>query len=637
MVVFGWFRGGSLISGGEEGFSVFNNRSVFSQTSLWQETGSGYLMPAYATRLMPVLFVFALQSVNLSLAGIQVIFYFTLIYSGLIGFYFLTLEIFKDSKKVKLISFFSTLFYFFNLYSQSQIFGRFIYSAIALWSLAPIFLYCFIMWMETARFRWLIYLTLVSTIYSLAFSQPAHVLALLSPTFLWTFIKVLRSPKKRMYITILFLVGISLWVVFSLWWIYPYFKLGTLAFGQKLSADFNLESLVSVSQYFPTKELILLRQSFLFGPASGTFEFYSSSWVYLVSVIGFIFVLLGITKLRKFANGSFILLTFLVGWFVSKGSNPPLGKAFFEFLFSNFSFTQSLRNSYEKFGLVFLIPYSLLLGIGYSLTLSKFKSSIKIFFFLPFILLFCVFLVLPIWNGDVFTKSLHVDIPSYYEGTNAYLNERQDDGRILHLPMLGGDTVGYSWGYRGVEPAEFLFDRSSVSKILRAKYFDEKYLTLYKDFTNNRDYSEQLEEMNIKYLILHHDLDPEASGATPSAEVAKHLEENSNIRQLKIFGNLTVYEFTANKDTGLFFAKGEIAKEMDYEKLNPTHYKVLIRDSMNPFSLIFKSTFSELWEAKINGEKINDHFLVYDYANGWRINKTGDYTVDVIFKVWPWD
>lgn len=641
-VLINWFGDGLLMGGGEEGFSIFNHRSVFSQIDLWQEVGTGYLMPAYITRLAPIIFVSILRFVKLPIITTQAIFYFVMIYSGLIGFYIFSNEVFKNSKRVKFISFFSSTFYFFNLYSQSQVFGRFLYSSIALWSLTPIFLFCFIKWMETLKLKWLVCLVFVSNIYSLAFSQPAHVLALWAPLFIWVFVKIIEVKKNRSSVIRTFLVAFISWIVFSLWWIYPYFKLGTLAFGQKLSISSNLSSLQGVSQYFPTKEIILLRQSFLFGPSSNIYEFYSSNLIYFISIVVFILFVVGIVKLEKNKNRLFILVTLFVGWFVSKGSNPPLGKVFFEFLFSNFGFTQSLRNSYEKFGLVFLIAYALLYGVGLSFVTSKFKNLFsRMFFVFVIISVSCVVLVWPMWNGNLFTKSLHVKIPIYYEQANVYLNTIKNDGRILHLPIIGGDTVGYKWGYRGVDPAEFLFDKPSVSKILRDKYFDDKYLALYSNFTGKKDYSKQLGEMNVRYLVLHEDLVPEVSGASSSAEVKETLSQNSKIRELKNFGELTVYEYVDKTLPSSLFKTEEDALSpttVNYRKSDAVSYEVNIKNATSaPFKLIFKETYNDLWEARINGEKINDHFVAYDYANGWKIQKEGDYLIKIVFKVWPWD
>lgn len=71
-----------------------------------------------------------------------------------------------------------------------------------------------------------------------------------------------------------------------------------------------------------------------------------------------------------------------------------------------------------------------------------------------------------------------------------------------------------------------------------------------------------------------------------------------------------------------------------YIKNSPTHYKINIKNPEGPFVLIFSSVFSPGWElAYVDGSKINNHFLVNSYANGWLIDMEGDYTLDLSFSL----
>jgi hypothetical protein len=87
----------------------------------------------------------------------------------------------------------------------------------------------------------------------------------------------------------------------------------------------------------------------------------------------------------------------------------------------------------------------------------------------------------------------------------------------------------------------------------------------------------------------------------------------------------------------MFEILGNNNASFSYQKLKSSRYQVKVSQAETPFTLVFKSTFNNLWEARINGEKISDHFLIYDYANAWKLNRKGDYTIDVVFKVWPWE
>ncbi len=205
------------------------------------------------------------------------------------------------------------------------------------------------------------------------------------------------------------------------------------------------------------------------------------------------------------------------------------------------------------------------------------------------------------------------------------------------LPIIPGDSVNYKWGYRGVEPSEFLFDRDSVSKTLRAKYFDEKYMDLYTKFIDGGDYNQDLSEMNIKYLVLNNDLIPEASGASSSAQVRAVINHNSKIKLSKTIGALDIYEYKPNTDSSLFAVSGTSLTSVSYKKISSTHYSIGIKSANEPYEFIFKETFNPLWLARVNGVILDKHFLKYSYANAWEINKKGDYNIDVVFKVWPWE
>jgi hypothetical protein len=143
--------------------------------------------------------------------------------------------------------------------------------------------------------------------------------------------------------------------------------------------------------------------------------------------------------------------------------------------------------------------------------------------------------------------------------------------------------------------------------------------------------------MNIRFLVLHEDVISEQTGASTSAQVRNILTKNKNITILEKFGELTIYEYNKKQDSRLLTIEGEDAPKINYQKLSPQKYQVSIEKASKPFNLIFKETFNPLWELKIDGQEAGKHFIVYNYANAWKIPKKGDYTLEIVFKVWPWD
>jgi len=66
--------------------------------------------------------------------------------------------------------------------------------------------------------------------------------------------------------------------------------------------------------------------------------------------------------------------------------------------------------------------------------------------------------------------------------------------------------------------------------------------------------------------------------------------------------------------------------ELTYTKISPTQYVIHIKNSQNPFSLVYSSTFNTGWEIIYpDGTKAKKHFLANSFANGWLIERVGEY------------
>jgi len=630
-----WFRGGNFLGSGEEGLSLYYpERTARLYRYAWFETGLGFSIPVYLPRIT----FFGLATFLNNIFPVWLVqagsFWF-LIFIDVLGMYLLT-KMLTRSEKIALVS---LIFYFLNLYSQSQVWERFLYAGMFAWAYLPLFLFLWIRWLREKKIVWLAILLLTLLFFSNIFGMPADAFTFWVPVGILTIFELFR--KKRNFQGILDLGFYSLivpvlWMLTNIWWIYPYFKLGRASFSEISSWQANFDSLRGVSQYFPTDQIFLLRQSFLFGKDSLFYNFYSQPLVIGVSILILLIVVFGILTSRKEKYWLYLVTLLFIGWFISKGSNPPFGHQFYHWLFSTFPLTSVLRNPYEKLGIILLLPYSIFFALGVGWIYKRLKPKIREIVVGIVLVLSCGVLVWPMWTGDLY-KSARVRVPDYYEQANQFLNQDKTDGRVLMLPIIPGDGVRYFWGYQGVEPSEFLFDKPSISKILRTKYADEKYMRLYDAFVNDKSYNQLLDEMNIKYLVLHNDLDTEISGASSSTQTKIILDKNPEISLIERIGELEIYEFKGNKDGSLFEVRGEDPPVLSYEKLSPARYRVQIGNARPRFDLIFKSTFNELWETKIDGKKLDEHFLVYDYANAWRIDRIGDYNIDIVFKVWPWE
>ena len=69
---------------------------------------------------------------------------------------------------------------------------------------------------------------------------------------------------------------------------------------------------------------------------------------------------------------------------------------------------------------------------------------------------------------------------------------------------------------------------------------------------------------------------------------------------------------------------------LQVQKINPTHYKVDVKNANAPFFLVFHELYHPDWEGKI-GDKPQVHFRGNIYGNVWYITKNGNYTVELQF------
>ena len=618
-----WFRDNKLLASGEEGIPFSDPAKMVSlYSNPWYNTGTGYPIPIVVPR---VTFYGLASLVNLVFPNwaTQKLIFGLLIFVGTFSTYLLVnLMVKKD-----FVSTFAALFYMFNLYTMSQVWNRFLYVGMTAWAYLPLFLLLWIKYLEEKKWFWLSSLALSTVVFSNAFGHPAFLFTLWTPVVLYFFTRLVKNRFRPRRDVLNFLKGAILIFIVNAWWLYPYIKLGNSTFSDISNWKANFDSLLGVSKYFPTKAILILNQTFLFGKNFWWFGFYTNPWTTGLSILILAIVITGWVKSYKHKAWVFLTSLAVVGWFISKGSNPPFGKAFFGWLFSTIPSSAVLRNPYEKFGIVWLLPYSVFFALG----LPKIKNKLLRIFIL---FLACGVLVWPIWTGRIM-KNKRVSIPDYYQEANSWLNQEAYDARLFHVPATVGDGMTYSWNYNGVEPSEFLFDKASVSKILRTKYFDAKYQSLLVSFNENTDFQRIFREMNIGYIILHKDIDASVPwGDYKKPEVV--LKSARNIMLAARFGDLDIYKFDGLGQNSLF-ETSEGSLVIRYTKINPRHYKVFIKGATKPFSLNFKTTFNDSWKASINNLELKEHTLVYDYANGWRIDKEGDYTIDIVFKVWPWE
>lgn len=90
-------------------------------------------------------------------------------------------------------------------------------------------------------------------------------------------------------------------------------------------------------------------------------------------------------------------------------------------------------------------------------------------------------------------------------------------------------------------------------------------------------------------------------------------------------------------------SKQQVVPQLTFDKISPARYKVQVTDAKNPFFLVLSTSFDPRWNAylvntqpksimeslsdSVNGDVVSsaNHFVANGYANGWYIEKEGNY------------
>lgn len=638
-----WFKDHKILATGEEGIVFYNPfRVVEIYKYPWVEMGTGLTMPVYISRI-PILWIAAIVS---SMTGLpwfsQAIVYFIFLAIGVVSMYLLAKELSSDDIDSSTIALFTSLFYLLNPYSLYQIWQRFLLTGMAGWALTPALLYLSIKYFKTSSLRFLLAINGISLLLSIAFGAPSWIVTCWTPVFVFVLF-------NRRFLFKLMVIIVS-WLACNFWWIVPYISLTGSSFGAQSSVQSNFGTVVSLSKFFTLPNLILLKDSSII----------QSDIQKITSVLFLIVALIGTIHHRHKKNWKYLILILALGLFVSKGTNPPIGHFLYEKAFSVLPFTSVFRNPFEKFGLIILLAYSIFYGIGAS-KLREIKRGL---------VLIAVVALIPaqaMLDGSIFLNFLKIKVPDYYRDANEYLNS-VGSGRIIQFPYSPGEGIRYTWGFRGAESSDFIFNRPSISRLLRADFFDEYFSNLGKH-QENPNFPKLLANMSVHDIVYRSDMDAQFVADNKLNITPIRNRGWSFISTSRSFGNLEIISLdekiklnrihVANKVltastsseimekilsndfdiqttvvTGGYLDRLPSAfdnklPEISYSTKSPMKYNVNIVDAASPFILVLNNSYNKLWVLRISDQEQLLPFPVNGYANGWLLNKLGSYRVNI--------
>lgn len=596
ILVGSWYKVGLIIGGAEETLSFYDlkkTRQLYEYT--WEEVNYGGPQTATMTRYPYFVFLEHLNRLGIYAELLQIITFFILIFSSGFFVYVFAKEAIINKPIYCLLA---ALFYILNPFVFFNIWNRFLVAMFFFEPLLPASLYFLFKVFKTNNILYLIIFVLSSFILSSAFSLPSNVITLWVVLFLLLIAKLIenrRAFKSLLNPIVWFLVFFVSWILVNLWWLIPLNYQATLVYSPIFGTNENLAVLRSISNQFPFLSTIILG--------------YKNMFSMFQTIIGFIMLLIiwfGFKEIKSKDIRNFLLILILLSYFVLNGSNFPTGKIF-EFFFEKISQLQLFRNPYEKFGIVLVLAYSILfpLGIKY---LSKFSRTLAIFLtVLIFSLLFT-----PLWIGKVFgdeNTNFYVKIPDDYIQINKLLNQDKDEFRILHLPLLAKDSSAYNWPnkYFGLSPNFQLFDKPSLEGPTQVRKDPDNYWKIAREGFYNGKINQLLKYANIKYLLLHKDIDTDYSQSEDTQTTQFYLQNGiipNSTFTMNICSNLSDLRYFPGESKFFEICKID-SSNSDWSTINFLHFEINsntsgriridVVDSFNQ-RLVFEGKIEDMYE-----------------------------------------
>lgn len=606
IIIFSWFRFGFLYGGGDVGLTTYDPKIIGKMVSKiwWEETAPGFPRPQGLASFPAEFGLSVLQNFGFGPVAIQAALFAFILFAMGLGMYLLAMETGGNKK----IAYLAAVFYLVNPYMMVQIWHRFIHSTFFLAAGLPFLLLFWKRWMEQGRLINLILFLLINFIFSFMFSTLAYAVTiwvLLGYFVLFEAFIPFKGTKTLAKISAKFLLGIFFWLLTNLWWVMPVLLVSPSLLSAQHSILGSVMTLEAISrQAIIPYSITGLNSFYLFYNAEFGRIFQNPIFL-AIPMLSLGIVLIGIFTTVKQRFFIFFSGLFIVAVFFAKGIAMPYGAPFL-LGFTKLFIIGVLRNPFEKMGILIPFSASILFAAGF-LSIWNFFTRRK----LPAgkgILVFFLIAVIgiyhwPFWFGKLFgtvNKPSFVEIPGYLAPANELITNLKKEGNILHVPVVTGEGYTYKWefGYNGVDATtDFFTSNPSISTGFNLFHIDNALdaLALMTDISAEDEgkFKSLLRVFNVKFLVLHHDLDWLATGTKSPADVARIMKRLSFVTKMGTFGPLEVYEI----EDGQYLPKLYTTSSADYVT------------GLNAESPLFKSPM--VWYARADTDKL----LISDNLN----------------------
>ncbi len=357
-------------------------------------------------------------------------------------------------------------------------------------------------------------------------------------------------------------------------------------------------------------------------------------WLFLL------FLLLFIKKLSlKFTLYSLPIIIMLL---FSIGGISPLGIIFnLLWKFSFFHFFRSFSN------VLIILWYYLLFFI---LVVIKEKNLLKNEIFKYTLIFIIIFPILPlIFTSNISAYGGSTIIPNEYIVFQKYINDNVNDFKILQLPFSNYDY--YIWDTSGKDKYFFqaFYNKGLIYSPIDTTFNNKTFIGNIYIKIYNGDNLDFLKYYNIKYIIYRKDLD------YSERNYYKSLKYINTTYTKNIINNTNFEVYEINNIYLIIYSN-----DLKFEKINPTKYKIYIKDFSKIQNLSFLESYNKDWKLYLiknptsswckpiefyndmnttecehnqkffEGNELSylyekpifdeSHQIIFDYANGWTID-----------------
>lgn len=557
-VMYSWFHFGLMYGGGDVGLPTYNPQRVLQiiLNPWWTETAPGFPRAQNLAATPAYVFFAFLQQLGLPDFMIQAVIFGILLFLMGFGMYLMARDIMKSENKRMAIL--AGLFYMVNPYMMVLVWHRFTNTTFFFAASLPLILLFWRKWIREKKYGSLFLFIAINLIFSYMFTTIAFVITLWFLLGIYALFEIFvpwTGREKAIKIMVAFGLGLFLWILTNTWWILPvFFVLPTLVSTQHFVSD-TLSTLSAIGRQSIIPYSLPGLNSFYLFQRQELGEVFKHPLFLFIPYLGVFFIIIGIYYTKKSRELIFWTILFIAAVFLAKGVASPLGY-FYTYLFEKFFFLGLLRNPFEKFGLLIPFAGSMLFAMGFFNLAIYFWQRNNLAGKAIIILSFCLFFGVyhwPFWSGTLFgtlEKRNFVEIPTYYQQANKWIEDQRKDGNILHLPLAIAESSTYRWqhGYSGAESnAVFFTSNPSISMGFNLSYLDNA-LQGFEHMANldSSRYVEQIKELfrafNVRFIVLHFDINWQNSGVQSPEKFARLLDSLYFLKKEKQFGELAVYE-----------------------------------------------------------------------------------------------